>query len=78
MSVYPNPAISSFTIALNAIDTKSDVQVTITDMNGRVVYSETKTNANEFEINSANYAKGIYMVRVVNGDIISTNKVSIQ
>jgi hypothetical protein len=47
-------------------------------MNGRVVYSETKTNANEFEINSANYAKGIYMVRVVNGDIISTNKVSIQ
>jgi hypothetical protein len=78
MSVYPNPAISSFTIALNAIDTKADVQVSITDMNGRVVYSETKANASEFEINSANYAKGIYMVRVVNGDIISTSKVSIQ
>jgi hypothetical protein len=78
MSVYPNPALSSFVIALNAIDTKSDVQVTITDMNGRVVYSETKASANEFEINAANYAKGIYMVRVVNGDIISTNKVNVQ
>jgi hypothetical protein len=47
-------------------------------MNGRVVYSETKASANEFEINAANYAKGIYMVRVVNGDIISTNKVNVQ
>ena len=78
MSVYPNPAVGSFVIALNAVDSKADVQVTITDMNGRVVYTETKASANEFEINSSSYAKGIYMVRVVNGDIISTNKVSVQ
>ena len=78
MSVYPNPAVGSFVIALNAVDSKADVQVTITDMNGRVVYTETKASANGFEINSSSYAKGIYMVRVVNGDIISTNKVSVQ
>lgn len=78
MSVYPNPAVSSFVVALNAVDTKADVQVTVTDMNGRVVYTETKGSASEFEINAANYAKGIYMVRVVNGNIISTKKVSIQ
>ncbi len=71
VSVYPNPA----TTVLNVANAEG-AQVSVFDMNGRVVASIENANANE-TINVANLAKGMYIVRIVDGQNVTTKKVSI-
>lgn len=66
MTVWPNPATDVLNIALNG-DMTGTADVTITDLNGRVVMSE-RHNLNlgrgQFSMNTAQLVDGIYMVRI--------------
>lgn len=71
INVFPNPASTYVTVA-NA----ENAQVSVFDMSGRMVANVESASANE-TINVANLAKGMYIVRIVDGQNVTTKKISI-
>ncbi|RYE25786.1 MAG: T9SS type A sorting domain-containing protein [Sphingobacteriales bacterium] len=70
LSVYPTPASGNATVSIN-LEKSVPVSFTITDLSGRVVYSENKgtlpAQNNQFNINCSNLPSGIYMLHVSAG-----------
>lgn len=78
MSLYPNPATDVLNIDVKMLGS-ADAEIELIDLNGKVVYSAAGYNtASGFSINVADLNKGLYMVRIKNGDFISTAKINIQ
>ena len=67
--VYPNPAHETVNVS-----TSMDVQkVEIMNYLGQVIFSQNTTN-NNFTLNVANYADGVYFIRLSGNDGIATQK----
>ncbi len=78
MVVYPNPASDFLNIDVKMIGS-SDAQLELIDVNGKVVLTQNGYNtASGFNINVAELNKGLYIVKIKNGDYISTSKINIQ
>ena len=66
LQVYPNPATTSTTIALN-LKSEGNVVVTVRDINGKVMATRNyglMNGASTITVPTADYAKGVYMVEV--------------
>ncbi|MBI3233959.1 MAG: T9SS type A sorting domain-containing protein [Bacteroidetes bacterium] len=77
MSIYPQPIGEDININLSLSET-SQIRVSLLDMNGKVILTDSKTynNGNTLiNLNTADLAAGIYLVRIENGDQVSVNKV---
>lgn len=74
VSISPNPASTYINVTLGG---NGSSRVIMSDLNGKVVYNQT-TTAPKLQINSSTFAKGMYIIKVVNGSDISTNKVIVQ
>ena len=64
--LFPNPASDNTNVRFS-LDQASDVNVTVTDMVGRVVYttaSHMNAGVQTMDLNTANYASGIYNVKI--------------
>lgn len=64
--VYPNPVSTKATITFNS-ETDQKYLITLTDMIGNIVYSDTISATKEFnsmEINVADFSRGIYLINV--------------
>ncbi len=61
-SIAPNPANN--TISINGMDVNSNVNITVTDISGRVVKSVNNTGA---QINISDLNSGVYFLRADNG-----------
>ena len=60
MEVYPNPNNGEFVIT-----TSNEVMnVTITDVRGKVVYSNNNVNNHTINVNLSDLEKGMYMINV--------------
>jgi Secretion system C-terminal sorting domain len=76
VKIYPNPTRDELFVALFT-DNKVQAKVTIFDLTGRIIHSE-KTNSELLRIDTPQYARGIYFVRVeMNGKFL-TKKIVIQ
>ena len=62
--VYPNPTIGNFSLDLGAI--YSNVSITLTDINGRIIKFENKLNGRFFNL-EINNSQGIYLLTVKSG-----------
>lgn len=71
INVYPNPANSVINVA-NA----EGSQVSVYDMSGRMVANVQSASANEV-IDATSFAQGLYIVRIVDGQNVTTKKVSV-
>lgn len=71
VNVYPNPA----TTVIN-IDNAEGAQVSVFDINGRMITNVESASANQ-TIDASNFAKGMYIVRIANGNNVITKKVSV-
>ena len=71
INVYPNPASDAINVA-NA----EGAQVSVFDMNGRMVANVESASANQ-TIDASVLAKGMYIVRIVDGQNVTTKKVSV-
>ena len=71
LGVTPNPARTYI-----KVDNAAGAQITIYNIAGQEVMSVASANANE-TLNVSNLNAGLYIVRVVNGNEVSTAKVSI-
>ena len=71
VNVYPNPA----TTVIN-IDNAEGAQISLFDINGRMISNINSASANQ-TIDASNLAKGMYIVRIANGNNVITKKVNV-
>ncbi len=70
MKIYPNPTHNFIFMQLpvgNIFD------ITITDIAGRQIFKEKNIQSGS-QINCANFSKGVYFLKAVNGDKTFTDK----
>ena len=72
LNVYPNPAKN--VVHIEAAKTIQNVQ--LMNINGAIL-EDRKTNANKVELNLEGYSKGIYVVRIVTEEGVSTQKINL-
>jgi hypothetical protein len=71
-SVYPNPGNGTFTIETNSTSAKD---IFIYDAMGKLVFSLTQTTDASIAVNISGEPKGLYFVRLVNGDEIQDTRI---
>ncbi len=76
INLFPNPADNHFTIALGSSNQK--VEVIITDITGKIIYSTTSTDVQKIEVNTTDFATGIYVVQIQAADFIASKKLIIE
>lgn len=67
--VYPNPAHETVTVST----TMNAQKVEVLNYLGQVIYSQS-VSSNNFTLNVANYADGVYFIRLTNNEGIATQK----
>lgn len=81
MEVYPNPANAEANVTFNLNNT-ADVNITVTDLSGKVVYSNALGNVaagkSEVSLNTAALSNGVYMINVAVDNAVSTQKLVIR
>lgn len=74
-NIYPNPASTSLNIGLT-LEQSENVLVQVMNLNGQLVYSKNmgivKTGLHTLDV--SNFRQGLYFVRIVHNDQISTRK----
>jgi len=76
INLFPNPATDKLTIALGSNNRK--VVVTIADITGKIIYSTTATETQKLEVNTKDFASGIYVAQIQSAEFIATNKLVIE
>lgn len=76
VSVFPNPATNHLTIALGSNNKK--VEVTIADITGKIIYTTISTDTENVEVNTKDFAAGIYVVQIQSADFTATKKLVIE
>lgn len=75
--IYPNPTNNKSKLEFEGL--KSDAEVLVYDMIGRVIQKHTINKGNnELEIDLSGYAKGVYSIRIINDNINQTKKLIVQ
>jgi hypothetical protein len=76
--VYPNPTSGAFTVEI-ANTTASDLNITLTNIQGQVVYQNRVANViNHQETIDTKLSKGLYFLTVNNGKEVKVQKVVVQ
>jgi len=71
--IYPNPVNDCVNINLSGMNS-DDIQLSITDISGKLLYSETVLKAGEISVNLESFESGIYFVSVMNENKIMNKK----
>ncbi|MEO5643492.1 MAG: T9SS type A sorting domain-containing protein [Bacteroidia bacterium] len=71
VSIYPNPGNGSFTVEAHSSAAKT---IQVFDMMGKLVFAAEQTTENIIPIDITEQPAGIYMVRIVTGNSIETQK----
>jgi hypothetical protein len=77
VSVYPNPANTEFTVDFGIIGTENTV-VQFVDVSGQVVKSIDMNNRALVKVDATQFAKGVYYLKITDGDSVGIQKVVIQ
>lgn len=77
VSVYPNPATTDFTVDFGTANTENTT-AQLVDLNGQVIKSIEINNRALINIDVAEYAKGVYYLKITNGESVSIQKVVVQ
>ncbi|MBL0341837.1 MAG: T9SS type A sorting domain-containing protein [Bacteroidetes bacterium] len=74
ISVFPNPAKNVLTISYPLL-THEDLTITITDITGKIIYKTIATATQKIEVNTSDFAEGVYLVQIQTEKFIETKKV---
>ena len=72
VSVFPNPANESVNIVCGSSATGSIVE--IVDIHGKLIKQSTVVSGNSLTVSTIDLAPGVYLVRVINGSVVTTGK----
>ena len=73
ISIYPNPVSDIVTIALS--EGGSDLEVTITDVIGKVVFNYKGDFKNKIDVDMSTYNNGVYFIQIKSGGEIFIRKI---
>jgi PKD repeat protein len=76
VAVYPNPAVGQFNVALTETF-GTDVSIVMTSMTGAVVKVVKTSNNGLIQVDASDLSEGVYMVRVLSGNKVATQKITI-
>lgn len=74
--VFPNPTTGNFKVLID--DFKSVVNVSVVNLQGVLIFEQSKIESNLIEINLSHQQKGIYLVRLYNGKDILSRKIIVK
>ena len=72
INIFPNPANSHFIIDFGSSNKK--VEVTISDITGKIIYTTTANETSKIDVNTVEFAEGIYIVQIQSEESIATKK----
>lgn len=76
INLFPNPATNNLTITL--LEANQKFELTIADLTGKIIYSATTIGIQKVEVNTQDFAAGIYMIQIQTADFITTKKLILQ
>ena len=76
LKLFPNPADNHLTIDLGSNNKK--VEVSVADITGKIIYSTTASETQLVEVNTKDFAEGIYVVQIQAADFIATKKLVVE
>ena len=76
INVYPNPTNDRITISTNETD-KEMIQISITDLSGKVVFKSMKDSGKDLELNLESLETGTYLliIRSVSGQLVKSSRI---
>ena len=75
--VYPNPAKDKAMLRLSGLTTTA--KVIISDLQGRIILTDDiQAGVETYELNTSNYASGVYYIRIVSGNKVNTQKLIVE
>ena len=75
--IYPNPAKDKATLSLTGLT--ANAKIIVSDLQGRIIQTEDLQAGTEtYELNTSNYASGVYYIRILCGNNINTQKLIIE
>ena len=75
--VYPNPAKDKAMLRLSGLTTTA--KVIISDLQGRIILTDDiQAGVETYELNTSNYASGVYYIRIVSGNNVNTQKLIVE
>lgn len=72
IKIYPNPAQEYITIEYPY---ENNPLIYIVDESGKVVYTKHNVDKGDFNVNISNYAKGLYVIKIVNDNEVFVRKI---
>ncbi len=82
LAVYPNPTVGGRTnLVINALENSNGMNVTITDLKGSVIFSQTMegtTGLHQIALNTTTWAQGMYVVRVADEKSAKTTMLEVR
>jgi hypothetical protein len=77
VSLYPNPTQDVANLRINGLN--QDAKIVISDLQGRIL-SQDQINAgtNRYTINVSEMASGVYYIRIVTDNVVSTQKLIVE
>ncbi|MFT7379896.1 MAG: hypothetical protein ACI8ZQ_001649, partial [Bacteroidia bacterium] len=74
--IYPNPFSGKVYVDLGEFDFQSDdASITVTDLNGRVVFETAIIKSSLVELNMSDLLSGAYLISVSKNGFVSRNKI---
>ena len=75
--IYPNPAKDKATLSLTGLT--ANAKIIVSDLQGRIIQTEDLQAGSEtYELNTSNYASGVYYIRILCGNNVNTQKLIIE
>ena len=75
--IYPNPAKDKATLSLSGLT--ANAKIIVSDLQGRIIQTEDLQAGTEtYELNTSNYASGVYYIRILCGKNSNTQKLVIE
>ena len=75
--IYPNPAKDKATLSLTGLT--ANAKIIVSDLQGRIIQTEDLQAGSEtYELNTSNYASGVYYIRILCGNNSNTQKLVIE
>ena len=77
VSLYPNPASDNATLEINGLN--QDAKIVISDLQGRIL-SQDNINAGttRYTINVSEMSSGVYYIRIITDNVVSTQKLIVE
>lgn len=75
INIYPNPTKDKITIDLQNLKVSGNLKIEISDINGKLLYSENKNYNNDLKIDLTHFEPGAYFITIMSDNLNHHQKI---